>query len=817
MVTHGGLEADDGERTAYPDLEYLSTDAVLPWIRTELVEFQKDAARAMFEALRRRGAIGALLCLPEGAGKVRTALDFALGAYVARKSRVLWIGGRRELLDQLHDEIRELAWLVGLLGDKRQTFSVSRYGSQHRDLSGDVVLASPHALYEDGVGLADLEASGAVSLICIDDARMLADDQVSQVMVRLWSESARVFGLTGTPLKPREAGIERLQRMFGDAPSFEMSFRDLVESRFLSRPVFVRKKLSSTRELCLDPAELQLLPHGDIPIPLLHALIRQPSRTQEILGHWMDNRKRYGKTLIFAYDTEHAEAMTTWLNGHGVASDSVHPGITPEVRQQRLTRFRKGQSEVLVRAGLMTEGEHVPDVQTVVIARPTVSPALYKQMIGWGARRPPVIQGKTHFFVVDCVDELESYGIALAGRSAAVDLGMDFQDTTTDLVTVDTLERRKRRDRALISARAWQILRRLADDQYTVWGELVWNLPEGGEKSVVVFHEGVAGLRPALDAVVAALASGDVAPLRQMGAELDWIGAVRDVDWQEMLSDCAQTGKPPRIEQVESMVISDTAEAAGRVIALLVEDVLSNRTSLAAVVQNCDALLAESDVLRAQFPNPKDLRQELIKLYNDAMSRFEQAETPQVSDREQVTKAFIGFAVAMAMADNVLHESEARTIEKAAARMFELTSDEQRDWVYVAVEHFRAQPMEVGEAAETLLKVATRAEVLHMYDWLFRVAFADGVFAEEEEDFLRVSAGHLQIPDEEFEELAERYTASLWKSGPPSSLAPPPPTSEPAPVPLVQLRYCTACSYPRQVGATFCVACGAELRTNTVQ
>jgi superfamily II DNA or RNA helicase len=809
-VQGGFVDEDDGEPTLHPDFEYLATDGGLPWNRTELVGFQKDAARAAYEALRRGPNAGALLVLPEGAGKVRVALDIALGGFLSRGARVLWVGSRRDLLEQVHEEVRELAWLLGRLGEKRMTFSISRYASQHRDPNGDIVLASARALWEGQAGIDEFERSGPISLICVDDVRMLCDESFWNVVMRLRSESVRVLGITGIPLRYHELGNDAIRTMFGDSAAFERSFKDLVDERFLSRPVFVRKKIASTRTLQMNAEELQVASFADVPPLLQRALTRDPLRLRETLGHWLDNRVRYGRTLMFAYDMEHADAMIQWLNAHGVACEAVHPWIEPALHQQRLARFRKGLAEVLVHVGLMTEGEHVPEVRTVMLLRPTISPALYKHMIGWGSRRSAVVEGKTHFFVVDCVDELDRFGIALAGRAAAVDLGLDFQDTTTLVLSELSLERRRRRDRALISARAWHILRRLADDQYTVWGELVWELPDGGEKSVAVFHEGVAGLVPYVAAIVDAIASGtDVGPLRDCGAELDWIGAVREVDWQEMISDCARSRRPPRLEHVETAEVTETGEAAGRVIALLVEDVLAQKTSLAQACAGCDAMVAESGIMRAQFPNARDLRQEIVKLYNDSITRFEQANPPEITDRERMTKSFMQFAVAMAMADHVLLDSESRVIEKAAARMFELTSLEQRQWIFDAVEHYRLQPLDVKQAAETLRGVATADEIHHMYDWLFRVAFADGVFAAEEASFLREAALHLGIAPEVFEQLVERY-AVVSKS--PASLLPPAMPGEPAPMPLVQLRYCTGCGYPRQSGAEFCVSCGAELR-----
>lgn len=810
----GCLDEDDDEPTGLPAFEDLSTDAVLPWTRTKLSNFQRRAARSAFEALFRDGKQSTLLCLPEGGGRTRTAADVVLGACVAKGQRALWLRSSRVLLDQVQEELRELAWLVGELGSRRSVFSISRLGSQHADVTGDVVLTSPGALARSGAGLEAIEAHGPVSLLCIDDAFMVADEKVRRVLDAVIRPRVRVLGLTGTPLQPSDPEAQALLECFAEGQSFQLGFRDLVEAHHLARPVFIRKKLGSTKNLPLSNAGVHFAVRGrkDFPGSLLRAMVQTKGRNREVLGHWMDHRVRYGPTLVFAYDRDHAETMSSWLTDHAVPNDILFPGLAPAKRKQRLARFRQRQSEVLVISGLLTEGEQIPEVQTVVLARPTLSPVLYKHMVGHGARRSSPVVGKSFFYVVDCIDDLESFGVSLAGRSAAVEFDADFEDTTTMIAPTEVLSFCQRRNKALVSTRAWQILRRFADNHYSVWGELVWTLPGGGDKSVIVFHEGVARLRTAVDLVEAALVKGDLVPLREMGKELDWLGAVRDVDWQEMLGDCAETGEAPRLNKAEDAHVSPEVEACGRILAQLVEEMLAGRMSIHSAMDHCDSLLADSEPLQDQFTSVVELRQELLKLYHDAVSRVEVDTIEGKGDRHELIDAFVRFTVGVAMADEVLHESESRAIVKAVSRIFDLTSDEQQQWVSEAVQRYGGEPLDIAETAETLRAQATRAELYHMYDWLFRVAFADGLFVNEERALLHEAASALGIPADEVEELEARYTATLPKN----SVAPPstgsgPPSLLPAP----RLRYCTQCGYPRQLAAGFCVSCGAELPDST--
>ncbi len=801
-----GLALDESP-TEYPGHETLITDAVLPWVRTELVDFQQTAVRRLEKAFAAEGARSSLLVLPEGAGVVRTALDYALRAHVAMGARVVWVGTHRELLDHVHEELRELAWLVGECGTRRGDFSVSRCGCQHGDLSGDLVIASAHALSRGEVGLAEVERSGPVGLVCVEEARLVTHPRARQAIERLWGGHVRLLGLSGTAVGAG-AAHEAIRDVFGPEPAYQKTFREVVDRRFLARPVFVRRRIAATEQMRMDAADVcRLVGMGqDMRAGLLREIAMRSGRTRQVVGHWLNHKDRYGRTMIFAAGPEHAEEIASELSSRGVAAEYVHHGIDREVRAQRVARFRKGYCQVLVRAGLLTESEHFPETQTVMLARPTVSAALYQRMISAAARRAAGPLSPTHFFVVDFVDGIERQGVWLAGREAAADLGSEFEDTHTGVLR-DSLRRRKRRERALVSARAWQVLMRFADDQYSVWGELVWALPRGGEKSVVVFNEGVARLRAAVDRIEQTLPEGPLAPLRSIGGELDFLGAVRDIDWQEMLCDCAQTELPPRLEKVEGLMPAARVDACAQVLAELVSDVLAGRIPIPGALALGDAMLGTNEALKEHFDDATSLRKELMKLYNDAVSRIEQVQPASSGDggraaREEMIDAFIRFAVGVAMADGVLLDEEARAIEKAASRMFDLAEPEQVEWIYQAIAHYRGEAIDSDDAARSLARSASQPEILHMYDWLFRVAFADGVFVREEQALLETAARKLGLTEAQFRDLVHRYM---------STVSDPSPVSLPAPL-MPRLRYCTQCAYPRQNGAAFCVSCGAELR-----
>jgi ATP-dependent helicase IRC3 len=83
-----------------------------------------------------------------------------------------------------------------------------------------------------------------------------------------------------------------------------------------------------------------------------------------------------------------------------VTSDTNH-----QVRLERLNAFKNGEFPVLLNCGIFTEGTDIPNIDCVLLARPTKSRNLLVQMIGRGLRKHA---GKGNCHVIDMVASLET-------------------------------------------------------------------------------------------------------------------------------------------------------------------------------------------------------------------------------------------------------------------------------------------------------------------------------------------------------------------------------------------------------------------------
>jgi superfamily II DNA or RNA helicase len=85
---------------------------------------------------------------------------------------------------------------------------------------------------------------------------------------------------------------------------------------------------------------------------------------------------------------------------NGVAAVSVHSGPTSAPRRRSLDLLAAGELEVVFSVDLFNEGVDLPDVDTVLMLRPTDSPVVFLQQFGRGLRTSP---GKERLTVVDFI------------------------------------------------------------------------------------------------------------------------------------------------------------------------------------------------------------------------------------------------------------------------------------------------------------------------------------------------------------------------------------------------------------------------------
>jgi hypothetical protein len=106
------------------------------------------------------------------------------------------------------------------------------------------------------------------------------------------------------------------------------------------------------------------------------------------------------KILLFAPTVSSARVIGDALSDAGRAVGLVHGEMGKAERRGALDAFRAGETQILANCQLLTEGFDEPAADCAVIARPTRSPVLYRQIAGRVLRPSP---GKLDALLLDVV------------------------------------------------------------------------------------------------------------------------------------------------------------------------------------------------------------------------------------------------------------------------------------------------------------------------------------------------------------------------------------------------------------------------------
>ena len=108
------------------------------------------------------------------------------------------------------------------------------------------------------------------------------------------------------------------------------------------------------------------------------------------------------RALGFCVGIAHARFMAQVFTKHGIAAEAIW-GDTPSAKRiEALRMLDRGEIKILFSVDLFNEGVDVPNVDALLMLRPTESPVLFLQQLGRGLRKA---DNKLSCLVLDFVGE----------------------------------------------------------------------------------------------------------------------------------------------------------------------------------------------------------------------------------------------------------------------------------------------------------------------------------------------------------------------------------------------------------------------------
>lgn len=379
--------------------------------RDLIMPHQKNAVDAMSKYFDLDNDIqnrNGLVVMPTGSGKTYTAVNWLLSEGVAKGYKVVWLVHRQELVEQTYQEFRKQTPLLkGTDIKKVRIFPIS---GVHMSMSmasrGDVYVCSI-ASVANKYGYRFIErmigAQGKRKLIIVvDEAHHAVASNYQKVIGRMGSLNPNriLLGLTATPTRMQESQKIRLLRMFNADMNikkgvgvkdkgyvYEVTLKQLLASGFLAKPKYIPVSTNIIGEIEYESTpedELFFEQFGELSERLKNRIGKSSVRNKMIVDQYLKNQDKYGKTIVFAYDQNHAETLCNTFKEAGVSCDYAVSNRSDA--QDVIQKFKNNEFKVLINVQILTEGSDVPDIQTVFLARETNSDSLLMQMIGRGLR-----------------------------------------------------------------------------------------------------------------------------------------------------------------------------------------------------------------------------------------------------------------------------------------------------------------------------------------------------------------------------------------------------------------------------------------------
>jgi DNA repair protein RadD len=364
--------------------------------------YQQAAIHAVYDHLRTRDD-NPCVVVPTGGGKTPIIAQLCRDAVEQWNGRVLVLAHVKELLEQSAQTLRTIAPSLQV--------GVYSAGLGRRDTQQRVIVAGIQSIYKRACEL------DAFDLIIVDEAHLLPPDgegmyQSFLADARIVNPNIRLIGLTATPYRLKTGMLCGPNNLLNHI-CFEISVKELIVQGYLC-PLKSKSGRKKAEYGNLRPRA------GEFVNSEVEALVD----TDELVGaacrEIATATKDRNAVLIFASSVAHAEHVKAALESIVGTECGLITGETSTATRDELINRFKGQRiaanlfgdpkpplKYLINVNVLTTGFDAPNVDCVVLLRPTASPGLYYQMTGRGFRLHP---GKQDCLVLDYGDNILRHG-----------------------------------------------------------------------------------------------------------------------------------------------------------------------------------------------------------------------------------------------------------------------------------------------------------------------------------------------------------------------------------------------------------------------
>lgn len=330
-----------------------------------LRDYQEEALEALKRAWKDEDARRVIIVLPTGGGK--TVVFSHLSRMIIDASpdkRVLILVDRDALVRQTVDKIGKVA--------AHLTCGVVK--ARENETSADVIVASVQTLRNPK----RLEQVRNVALLIVDECDLAAAPSYVKILDHygcFTPGGVRAVGFTATPYRSDgKLGTVWQEIVYSKDISWMIRNGHLIPPRGIAVEV-PDLNLAGVKSTRKDFRE------GELGEALADSL------APELIAKAIKEHAADRKTLAFFPTVASAYVFAEAIEAEGISAEVVHGGMSQADQDAVLARHKRGS--VVVNCMILTVGYDDPEVDCIVIGRPTKSKRLYVQIVGRGLRVDP--------------------------------------------------------------------------------------------------------------------------------------------------------------------------------------------------------------------------------------------------------------------------------------------------------------------------------------------------------------------------------------------------------------------------------------------
>lgn len=358
-----------------------------------LRDYQERAITLLYSWLRQNRGNPCIVA-PTGSGK--SLIIAGLCRDILNRwgnSRILILSHVKELLEQ------DAGKVYSALADRLIPIGIYSAGIGRKELGAPVTIASIQSVRDRA------EDVGFVDLVIVDEAHLInhkAEGGYRKFLSGLQriNPDMRVIGLTATPYRMGCGLITEGETALFDALIEPVGISELIARGFLAP---LRSKL---------PGDVLNVEHvrkraGDFVEKDLQSAVNTDGNNKFIVEETIRRAGDRKSWLIFCTGVAHAEAVRKLLEEKGIAAGIVTGNMAKKEREETIAGFKNGSIRALINIDVLSVGFDYPDIDLIVMARPTMSPGLYCQQAGRGMR----LKSHTdHCLVLDFAGNVKRHG-----------------------------------------------------------------------------------------------------------------------------------------------------------------------------------------------------------------------------------------------------------------------------------------------------------------------------------------------------------------------------------------------------------------------